>query len=65
MLARVRRIEAVRAPLLSPFETSYGSLAAWEAHCQGGIDAGYLDGRDMPLIMLAIRRWHSDMVWAR
>lgn len=65
MLARVRRIEAVRAPVLSPFEAAYGSLDAWEAHCRAGIDAGDLDGTDVPVVMLAVRRWHRDGAWAR
>lgn len=60
MLTRVRRLEAARAPLLSPFELAYGSLDAWEAQCQSGIDAGLLDPRDVPAIMLAVRRWHHD-----
>ena len=65
MLARVRRIEAVCAPVLSPFESAYGSLDAWEAHCRAGIDAGQLDGRDVTVVMLAVRRWHHDGVWGR
>lgn len=65
MLARVRRIEEARAPALSPFEAMPGGLDAWEAECRAGIDAGYLDGRDVPVVMLAVRRWHRDGAWAR
>jgi hypothetical protein len=65
MLARVKRIEAVRAPLLSPFEIGYGSLDAWEAGCRVGIEEGYLDGPDVTVVMLAVRRWHRDGAWAR
>lgn len=65
MLSRVKRIEAARAPALSPFEIAYGSLAGWEAHCRAGIDEGYLDGADVPVVMLAVARWHRDGCWAR
>lgn len=65
MLARVRQIEAVRAPMLSPFEVAYGSLDAWQAHCRAGMEAGHLDGPDVTAVMLAVARWHRDGVWAR
>lgn len=65
MLTRVRRIELARTPALSPFETAYGSLDAWEAECQAGIDTGQLDPRDMPVVMLSVRRWHREGVWTR
>ncbi len=65
MLARVKRIEAVRAPRMSPFEASYGSLDAWEAHCRAGIDAGEFDPTDMPVVMLSVRRWHTDGVYGQ
>lgn len=65
MLARVRRVEAMRAPVLSPFELEFGSLDAWEAECRVGIDAGYLDGPDFTVVMLAVRRWHRERAWAR
>ena len=64
MLARVQRLEQSRAPT-SPFALAFGSLDDWEADWQSGIDAGELDPRDMPIVMLAIRRWHRDEVWAR
>ena len=49
---------------MSPFELAFGSLPAWEGECQSGIDAGLLDAQDMPLVMMAVRRWHSDGAWA-
>jgi hypothetical protein len=61
LLTRVRRIEMMRSPGVSPF----GDLDAFETKCQAGIDAGELDERDVPLIILAVRRWHRDQVFAR
>lgn len=63
MLARVQRLEQGRTPT-SPFVLGYGSLDAWEAGCQSGMDAGHLDPRDMPIVMMAVRRWHRD-IWAQ
>lgn len=60
MLARVRRIEAVRMPALSPIEADFGSLDAFDAHCRAGIAAGIYDEIDMPVIILAVRRWHCE-----
>ena len=65
LLTRVRRLEQVRATVLSPFERAYGSLDAWEAECRAGIDAGLLDELDVPVVMLAVRRWHYDGVFRR
>lgn len=62
MLARVQRLEHSRSPV-SPFEAAYGSLEAWEAECQSGIDEGRLDPTDMPVVMMAIRRWHEEGAW--
>lgn len=64
MLARVQRLEQARSQT-SPFERAFGSLADWEAECQSGIGEGRLDSRDMPVVMMALRRWHSEGVWAR
>lgn len=64
LLARVQRLEQSRTPT-SPFEREYGSLDAFEAECQSGIDAGLLDPRDMPVVMASIRRWHDVGLWAR
>ena len=63
MLARVQRIENARSPT-SKFERAWGPLADWEAECQSGIDEGRLDLRDMPVVMMALRRWHTEEVWS-
>ena len=63
MLARVRRLEYSRSPI-SLLERAWGSLAEWEAECQSGIDEGRLDARDVPVVMMALRRWHSEGVWS-
>jgi hypothetical protein len=59
----VQRLEQSHAPT-SPFALAYGSLDAWEAECQAGIDAGLLDPRDVPVAVMAVRRWHADGAWA-
>ena len=59
MLARVQRLEQARAPT-SPFALALGSLDAWEAEMRRGIDAGLLDARDTPMVMMAVRRWHAE-----
>lgn len=64
MLARVQRLEQARSAS-SPFELAFGSLDAWTAECQAGIDAGLLDARDMPVVILAVQRWHRDGAWGR
>jgi hypothetical protein len=64
MLARVQRLEQARRPPLSPFEQAFGSLEAWEADVQAGIDAGRLDRIDMPVVIACVRRWHTDGVWS-
>lgn len=62
MLARVQRLEKARQPT-SPFEIAFGSLDAWETECRAGIDAGMLDPTDVPLVITAVRRWHSEGAW--
>jgi hypothetical protein len=64
LLARVTRLERVKAPPVSAFELDYGSLEAFEAAAQAMIDAGTLDRRDGPVVLASIRRWHTDEVWA-
>lgn len=64
LLGRVHRLEQARAPV-SPFVRAYGSLEAWEADCQAGEDEGLLDPTDMPVVVMAVRRWHREGVWAR
>lgn len=63
MLGRVQRLEQSRSPT-SHFERAFGSLDAWEADCQSGIDAGLLDPQDMPVVMMAVRRWHREGAWS-
>ncbi len=63
LLARVQRLEQMRAPI-SPFERAYGSLEAWEAECQSGVAASLLDPQDMPVVMVAVRRWYREGAWA-
>jgi hypothetical protein len=65
MLTRVRRLEQARAPTLSPFEAMAGGLDGWVADCAAGVAAGYLDRSDVPMIVLAVQRWHTDRVWSR
>ena len=65
MLARVARLEQARAPVLSPFEAMPGGLDGWDAQCRAGVDAGNLDAYDIPLVILAVRRWHRDRIWDR
>jgi len=39
-------------------------LGAWEAERNSRIDAGEFDHHDMAAVVAAIRRWHSDGLWA-
>lgn len=64
MLARVQRLEQSRGAI-SPFALAYGSLDACDEDWQSSIDNGLLDPRDMPVVMMAVRRWHRDGVWSR
>jgi hypothetical protein len=64
MLARVQRLEEARRAPRSPIEIAYGSLEAWEAEVQAGIDNGTLDRIDMPMVIACVRRWHVDGVWS-
>lgn len=65
MLARVGRLEAARSPVLCPFETEFGSLNAFEAHCRAGVSRATYDAIDIHVVMLSIRRWQTDRVWMR
>jgi hypothetical protein len=51
--------QARRAPK-SRIEAAYGSVEAWEATMQAGIDAGTLDPIDMPVVIASVRRWHQE-----
>lgn len=63
MLARVQRLEQARSPS-SPFERWFGSLDAFAAECQAGMDEGRYDREDMTVVLMSVRRWHADGVWA-
>lgn len=43
-----------------PSNIFHGRL--FEAEVWADIDAGQLDRTDMPLVLTAVRRWHSDEV---
>jgi hypothetical protein len=60
LLRRVAKLQAARAPQLSPIELAYGSFAAFEAEVQADIAAGKLD-RDFPIE--GLRKCHADGVW--
>lgn len=63
---RVKRIEDVRKPPLSPFVKAYGSFDAWvENHVLPGIESEALDGRDMIDVIAALRAWETDGTWER
>ena len=69
LLTRVAKLEAARATPRSPFELSYGSLAAFEDVVRAEVNAGKLDQADMlgeddnGGVLACIRRWHVDRVW--
>jgi hypothetical protein len=63
LLARVARLEQARAPVESPFERTFGSLAAFAAAAREDIAAGNLDARDGPDVLAAVRGWHENRVW--
>jgi len=58
MLARVRRLEAVRAPT-SPFVRDYGSFDAFAAWVEGEIAAGALDV-DVRVVVHCLAKWDRD-----
>lgn len=64
LLARVTRLEAAKAPPVSPFEAAYGSVDAFAAAAQAMIDSDVLDHRDGPVVLASIRGWHFDEVWS-
>lgn len=63
MLSRVRRLEAARAAPVSPFARIYGSMDAFEAKANAGINAGQLDPSDMPVVIQCLRRWDREGIW--
>jgi len=60
MLARVRRIEAIRAPTLSPITLAFGSFDAFSDWADEQMAAGVLDPRDFPVIVHCLRRYEVD-----
>ena len=65
MLARVRRIEAVRAPALSPIALAFGSFDMFAAWADDEMATGTLDSRDFPIVVLCLKRWDADGTWGR
>ena len=63
LLARVQRIEAERAPVVSPFVRAYGSFDAFADDCEDGIANGELDRADMTTVLHCLRRWEHDDTW--
>lgn len=63
LVERVRRLEQTVSPR-SPIEQMYGgSLEAWEAEVQQGIEAGKLCHMDAPVVLACIQRWHREGAW--
>lgn len=63
LLRRVQRIERARTAPRSPIERAYGSMDAYAAGVQAGIDAGTYDPTDMPVILTCLQQWHQDGLW--
>lgn len=64
LLARVKRLEQVRSSA-SPFERWFGSLDAFDDECRAGVNEGRFDPADMAVVVMSVRRWHTDGVWAQ
>ena len=60
---RVQQLEQARRVPLSPFQLAFGSIETWEAFVAAEVDASRLDSRDMPVLIVCIRRWHTDRLW--
>lgn len=65
MLARVRRIEAARAPVLSPIALAFGSFDTFAGWADEQMAAGVLDPLDFPIVLHCLRRWEGDGTWGR
>ena len=63
MLARVQRLEQVRAPVRSPFVIAFGSFEAFAAECEVAMDAGKLDRADFSHVLRSVARWELDGTW--
>lgn len=62
MLARVARLEAARAPVVSHIVRAFGSFEAFNDECEDGIAAGRLDG-EFRVIASCLARWERDGTW--
>lgn len=62
MLARVRRLEAVRAPA-SPIVREWGSFETFEGWANDQIATGVLDSRDFPIVVICLARWEREKLW--
>ena len=63
MLKRVAKLEQARKAPHSPIEVAYGSMDAFAAEIQVGIDAGTYDRIDVPVVIACLRRWHDEEIW--
>ena len=61
MIARVRRLEASRAPA-SPFVREYGSFEAFAAWAEGMVVAAEF-GPEVHFVIQCFGRWEQDGVW--
>ena len=65
MLARVRRIEAARAPVLSPIALAFGSFDTFAGWAGDQMAAGVLCPLDFPVVILCLDRWEREGTWGR
>jgi hypothetical protein len=63
LLARVQRLEAARRAPRSPFEVGWGSVDAWAAEVQAGIESGAYERAEMSMVITCVRKWHADGMW--
>ncbi len=63
MLARVKRIEAARAPALSPIALAFGSFDTFAAWADEQQRESVLDPLDFPVVVHCLRRWEGDGTW--
>jgi hypothetical protein len=60
MLSRVRRIEALHAPAVSPIAQAFRSFEAFGVWADAQMAAGVLDNRDFPIVVHCLERWERD-----
>lgn len=66
MLSRVRRIEALRAPAVSPVAQAFGSFEAFGVWADEQVAAGLLDARDFRIVVHCLERWEREgTAWAK